>query len=188
MVKTGVRSPQIAQGVKAVGRGCLLLPAAITALALAGCTSDDGRRTTQTRDVLEFTRVDTRDSVDVRLHVGKRRRVHVLAGDKVIEDVQTDVRDGTLHLAFDHDEFGDSRVVVEVSVPEMTGIRAPGRATSTPRPSTPAPSTSARTALPTSRCMAPRSGSPSSWAVRATRTFPAWRPAERMCPWPVQAI
>jgi len=36
------------------------------------------------------------------------------------------VSDGTLHLTFDHDGFGDSNVVVEASVPKVTGIEASG--------------------------------------------------------------
>jgi Putative auto-transporter adhesin, head GIN domain len=108
-------------------RALLLLPAAVAALALAGCTiGDDGRRVTQARDVADFTRIDNRDSVDVRLHVGERQRVRVRAGEKVIDDVHTEVRDGTLHLSFDHDGFGPSEVVVEASVPKLTGIEASG--------------------------------------------------------------
>jgi len=96
-------------------------------VVLTGCRfGDDGPRTTQTRDVADFTRLDNRDSVDVRLHVGEPTRVRVLAGDKVIDDVRTEVRDGTLHVTFDHDGFGYSDVVVEASVPALTGIQASG--------------------------------------------------------------
>jgi hypothetical protein len=50
-------------------RSLFLIPAAVAALALAGCTvGDDGPQTTQTRDVADFTRIENRDSVDVRLH------------------------------------------------------------------------------------------------------------------------
>jgi putative autotransporter adhesin-like protein len=105
----------------------LVLPVAIAALALAGCTvGDDGPRTTQTRDVARFARIDNRGSVDVRLHVGEPQRVRVRAGEKVIDDVGTEVRDGTLQLTFDHDGFGGGDVVVDVSVPELTGIEASG--------------------------------------------------------------
>src|SRR5215207_11512001 len=97
------------------------------AVILAGCSfGDDGPRTTQARDVADFTRLDNRDSVDVRLRVGEPTRVRVLAGEKVIDDVRTEVRDGTLHVMFDHDGFGPSDVVVEASVPALTGIEASG--------------------------------------------------------------
>jgi hypothetical protein len=108
-------------------RRLLLIPVAIAALAVAGCDiGDDGPRTEQTRDVAEFTRIDNQDSVDVRLHVGERGPVRVSAGEKVIDDVGTEVRDGTLHLTFDADGFGVGDVVVEASVPELTGIEASG--------------------------------------------------------------
>src|SRR5688500_15406411 len=109
-------------------RALLLLPAvlaalafgalALAALALGGCS------TTQTRDVADFTRIENSTSVDVRLRVGEPQRVRVLAGEKVIDDVRTEVRDGTLHLTFDHDGFGGDDVVVETSVPSLAGIHA----------------------------------------------------------------
>jgi hypothetical protein len=111
-------------------RALLLFPAALAALAglaLAGCSiGDDGPLTTQTREIAGFTRIDNRDSVDVRLHVGERQRVRVRAGEKAIDDVGTEVRDGTLYVTFDHDGFGGSDVVVDASVPKLTGIAASG--------------------------------------------------------------
>ncbi len=104
-------------------RVLLLLPLA-AALALTAC--DDGPTTTQARDVADFTRIDNRDSVDVRLQVGEPQRVRVRAGEKVIDDVRTEVRDGTLEITFDRDGFGGSDVEVEVSVPKLTAIEASG--------------------------------------------------------------
>jgi hypothetical protein len=52
--------------------------------------------------------------------------VRVRAGEKVIDDVRTEVRDGTLRLTFEHDGFGGGDVVVEASVPKLTGIEASG--------------------------------------------------------------
>jgi len=105
----------------------LLTPAALGTVALAGCgLGDDGPRTTQSRDVAGFTRIDNRGSVDVRLRVGGPQRVRVTAGEKVIDDVHTDVRDGTLRVTFDHDGFGGDNVVVEASVPSLEGVDASG--------------------------------------------------------------
>ena len=99
----------------------------VPALALAGCSvGDDGPTTTQARDVAAFTRIDNRDSVDVRVDVGEPQRVRVRAGEKVIGDVRTEVRDGTLRVTFDHDGFGGDDVMVEASVPELTAIEASG--------------------------------------------------------------
>jgi Putative auto-transporter adhesin, head GIN domain len=105
----------------------LLIPAALAGLSLAGCgLVDDGPRRTQTRDVAAFTRVENRDSVDVRLRVGEPQRVRVVAGEKVIDDVRTEVHDGTLELTFDHHGLGGYDVVVEASVPRLTAIAASG--------------------------------------------------------------
>ena len=73
-------------------RRVLLLAAAVTtaAVAVTGCSiGDDGPRTSQTRDVPAFTRIDNADSVDVRVHVGEPQRVRVRAGEKVIDDIRT---------------------------------------------------------------------------------------------------
>ena len=105
----------------------LLIPAAIAALALAGCSlGDDGPRTTQTRAVAAFSHIDNQDSVDLRLHVGEPQRVRVRAGEKVIDDVRTEVHNGTLQVTFDHDGWGGDSVVVDVSVPRLAGIEASG--------------------------------------------------------------
>jgi hypothetical protein len=111
-----------------IRRSLLLVPAAVAAVALAGCTiGDDGPTRTQTRDVAAFTRIDNSGSVDVRLHVGgERQRVLVRAGEKVIGDVGTEVRDGTLLVTFDHDGFGGDDVVVEASVPRLDALKASG--------------------------------------------------------------
>ena len=93
--------------------------------ALAGC-GDDGPRTSQTRDVAAFTRIENRSSVDVRLRVGEPQRVQVFAGEKVIDDVSTEVRDGTLEVDFDHSGWGGDDVEVEATVPELTGIEVLG--------------------------------------------------------------
>jgi hypothetical protein len=108
-------------------RSALLLPAAFATIALTGCAlGDDGPRVTQTRDVDTFTRIDNDSSVDVRLHVGEPQRVRVRAGDKVIDDVHTDVRDGVLRVRFDHSGLGGSNVVVEASVRSLDGIALSG--------------------------------------------------------------
>lgn len=115
-------------GVMSSPRSLLLLFAgAAAALALAGCDfADDGPRTTQTRDVAAFTQIDNRGSVDVRLHVGEQQHVKVWAGEKVINDVRTEVHNGTLEIAFDHHGWGGNNVVVEASVPKLAGIEASG--------------------------------------------------------------
>jgi Putative auto-transporter adhesin, head GIN domain len=111
--------------VMPVPRPLLLTP--LLAVALGGCAiGDDGPAVTQTRHVAGFARVDDRASVDVRLHAGAPRSVRVMAGEKVIDDVRTEVRDGTLRVSFDHSGWGGNDVVVEASTPKLIGIDASG--------------------------------------------------------------
>jgi hypothetical protein len=108
-------------------RALSFLAATVAAVGLAGCAiDDDGPRAAQTRDVASFTRVENSGSVDVRLHVGGPQRVRVRAGEKVIDDVHTDVRDGTLSVTFDHHGFGNGDVVIDATVPKLVGIAASG--------------------------------------------------------------
>lgn len=105
----------------------VLLPAAVAAVALAGCSLvDDGPRTSQTRHVGAFTRIDNGGAADLRVHVGERRRVRVHAGRHVIDDVRTEVRDGTLRVTFDHHGLGPGDVDVDISVPRLTEIASSG--------------------------------------------------------------
>jgi Putative auto-transporter adhesin, head GIN domain len=105
----------------------LLIPAALVIVALAGCSvHDDGPRRSQTRDLAAFTRIDTRASADLNVHVGEPQRVQVRAGRKVVGDVHTEVHDGALEVTFDHHGLWPSDVVVDVSVPRLTAIATSG--------------------------------------------------------------
>lgn len=66
------------------------------------------------------------NAVHVTLHAGEPHKVRVRAGDKVIDDVRTEVRDGTLYMRFDHDGWGAPDVRVDAWTPRLTGIRSDG--------------------------------------------------------------
>jgi hypothetical protein len=108
-------------------RSLLLIPAAAAAVALTGCSlGDDGPRTTATRTLAPFTRIDDHASADVRLHVGGRQSVRVHAGQKVIRDVHTDVIDGTLRITFPHHGLLGDSVEIDATVPKLAGIDVSG--------------------------------------------------------------
>src|SRR5687767_3455260 len=101
-------------------RKLLIVPAAAAALALGGCIGiDAGPTTTQDRDVAAFTRIKAEDKVDVDIRAGEPRRIHVRAGEKVIDDVRTEVRDGTLYVSYDGPGIRKGRLLVEVAAPEV---------------------------------------------------------------------
>jgi hypothetical protein len=108
-------------------RIALILPVAAATLALTGCIGiDAGPTTTQSRDVPAFTRVKAEDQVDVDLRVGEPRRLRVRAGEKVIDDVRTEVRDGTLFVSYDGPGIRNGRLLIEVAAPRIDGIAITG--------------------------------------------------------------
>jgi hypothetical protein len=108
-------------------RIALILPIAAATLALTGCIGvDAGPTTTQTRDVDAFTRVKAEDEVDVNLRVGEPRRLRVRAGQKVIDDVRTEVRDGTLYVWYDGPSIREGRLLVEVAAPAVDALAVSG--------------------------------------------------------------
>jgi hypothetical protein len=108
-------------------RIALILPVAAATLALTGCVGiDAGPTTSQTRDVGAFTRLKAEDQVDVNLRVGEPRRLRVRAGEKVIDDVRTDVRDGTLYVWYDGPKIREGRLLVEVAAPAVDAIAITG--------------------------------------------------------------
>ncbi len=108
-------------------RIALILPVAAATLALTGCIGiDAGPTTTQSRDVPAFTRVKAEDQVDVDLRVGEPRRLRVRAGEKVIDDVRTEVRDGTLFVSYDGPGIRNGRLLIEVAAPSIDAIAITG--------------------------------------------------------------
>jgi len=108
-------------------RIALILPVAAATLALPGCIGvDAGPTTSQARDVEAFTRLKAEDEVDVNLRVGESRDLRVRAGEKVIDDVRTEVRDGTLYVSYDGPNIREGRLLVEVAAPTVDAIAITG--------------------------------------------------------------
>ena len=108
-------------------RIALILPIAAATLALTGCVGiDAGRTTAQTRDVEAFTRVAAEDEVDVNLRVGESRHLRVRAGEKVIDDIRTEVRGDTLYVGYDGPSIRNGRLLVEVAAPAVEAIAING--------------------------------------------------------------
>jgi hypothetical protein len=108
-------------------RIALILPIAAATLALTGCIGvDAGPTTTQTRDVDAFTRLKAEDEVDVNLRVGESRHLRVRAGEKVIDDIRTEVRNGTLYVSYDGPSIREGRLLVEVAAPAVDGVDITG--------------------------------------------------------------
>jgi hypothetical protein len=101
----------------------------VAALGVAGCGG--GPRTTQTREVAPFDRLEVDSSIDVDVVPGDANKVLVSAGENVIDHVETASRDGVLHLSIrDHglvigpDPYDDVRV--QVSSAALQGVLVQG--------------------------------------------------------------
>jgi hypothetical protein len=99
------------------------------ALLAAGCGG--GRRTTETRDVGSFDRINVVGDIDVEVVPGADGTVKVTAGEKVIDRVVTEIRDRTLNVRIrDHglvigsDPFKD--VHIEASSDALNTITITG--------------------------------------------------------------
>ena len=99
------------------------------ALASAGCGA--GPRTTETRTVAPFDRIQVEGSIDVDVVPGDANTVLVTAGEHVIDHVEASSSDGVLHLSIRDrgivigpDPFDDARV--QVSSAALQGVRVEG--------------------------------------------------------------
>ncbi len=110
-------------------RIALLVPAIAAAVALSGCIGvDAGPTATDERDVAAFTRIKAEDEVDVNVRAGEPRRLTVRAGEKVIGDVRTEVRDGTLYVSYDGPSIRKGRLSVDVAAPRVEALAISGSA------------------------------------------------------------
>ena len=102
----------------------LLVPVAAAALALSACGA--GPSTEEPRSVGAFDRIEAEDGVDVVLRSGREPELRVRAGEHVIDDVHTEVRDGTLRVW--HDDIGwfAGDIVIDVRAPSITALDVSG--------------------------------------------------------------
>ena len=100
-------------------------------LAIAGC--GDGPTRSQTRDVKhDFQAIELHGDANLRVHIGSPRKVVVSAGERRLDDIETDVRGDTLRIDTD-DRItlsfgGNDEVDVDVTVPSLAELRVKGSA------------------------------------------------------------
>jgi hypothetical protein len=100
-------------------------------VAIAGCGS--GPLVTQTRDVAPFASIAVQDSIDVDVVPGASEEVEVTAGENVIERVETETRDGVLHvdvrdrgIVIGKDPFHDLRVRIPAGALDRIRVSGAG--------------------------------------------------------------
>ena len=109
----------------------LLSAGLLSAMLVTGCgvRFDDGPSATQTRSVAPFQRVTVNGSTDVNVRLGDRTSVVVHGGRTVIDDVRTEVRDGTLVVERTDDDtltLGGDDLRVDVVVPRVDAAEVHG--------------------------------------------------------------
>jgi len=109
----------------------LLSAGLLSAMVATGCgvRVDDGPTVSQDRAVAPFQRIALDGSPDVDVVLGDHTRVVVRGGRKVVDQIHTDVRDGTLHVdREDHDTLvlDENTPHIEVEVPRLEAAEVHG--------------------------------------------------------------
>lgn len=104
------------------------LPVALLASSFCTVTQADSER----RDLNGFTAVDARSGIDVDIRIGDEFLVEVDSGDEDLDDIETEVRNGTLQISIDRDDWnwGDwqNSYVVSIVMPALEEVEASGGA------------------------------------------------------------
>lgn len=82
-----------------------------------------GPMTDEERNVTDFDRLKVSSGIDVRLSQGNRHRVIIKANEDIIDDVESEVINGTLKLNVDRNWFrGGGTVKAEITFVELSSI------------------------------------------------------------------
>lgn len=107
-----------------------ILAAGLLIAMLSACSKDPGPTHLEARDVPEFKGLDIEGGSRLEIAVGSPQRVQVEAPQSVLEDIETDVRDGVLFVRSRAKHWvvsgGRSRITIRISVPHLESLRLTG--------------------------------------------------------------
>ena len=108
--------------------GVCLLVGITSCEALAKMAEDDGPILTETRQVGSFTKLRVSSFLDVYVTQGSAISVEVKASESLMEDITTEVKNGTLVIDYDKNTWnmGNVTAKVYVTVTELSSIDASG--------------------------------------------------------------
>lgn len=102
----------------------LILTIGSTLSALAANGGDD----TQTRNVSGFNAIDVSTGIDLYLTMGSSEEVKIVADEEIIDDIKTEVRNGTLHIYMKRNNWfnwgGNKTRKAYVTVKELEELHA----------------------------------------------------------------
>lgn len=97
---------------------------------LSACSHDAGPTHVEVRDVAEFRGLDVEGGSRLEISVGDEQRVQVEAPQSVLDDIETEVRDGTLYVRTRAKSWvvggGAARVTIRVAVARLDSLRLAG--------------------------------------------------------------
>ncbi|MEW6410850.1 MAG: head GIN domain-containing protein [Candidatus Zixiibacteriota bacterium] len=90
------------------------------------CIDGSGEIVTQTRDLGEFTRIESSGSFDIYVYVGSKQEVTITFDDNLIDLVETRVHGKTLDI-FCEETFRTRRDCrIEIHIPELRAVKISG--------------------------------------------------------------
>ena len=106
----------------------MIAAAAFVASVLAGCCIDgSGDVVKETRRLSKFNRIRIETSGSVSISKGDRRQVTVRTDDNIIDRIDTDVRNGTLHIDLNPSTCIDPTTLrINIQTPEIEKLRVDG--------------------------------------------------------------
>ncbi len=90
------------------------------------CIDGSGDIVTQTRDLGEFTRIESSGSFDIYVYVGQKQEVKVTFDDNLIDIVETKVHGKTLDIFCDESFRSRRDCRIEIHIPELKAVKISG--------------------------------------------------------------
>jgi hypothetical protein len=107
-----------------------LLAVIVAILALTACSERSGPVEVQTRELPQFNAIDMEGAAALQIVVGAPNSVQIEASAKVLDRIDTEVRDGTLYIRSRAKNWLTSRggrhVSVRINLPELQVLRLGG--------------------------------------------------------------
>lgn len=103
--------------------------ALIVALLLSACihgVRGSGVRKTEQRDLPAFNSIDTSGAFDVEVTCQKFASFEIEADDNILPLVQTEVRDGVLHVTTTKSYSSTGGIKLRIEVPDLTSVKSTG--------------------------------------------------------------
>lgn len=103
--------------------------ASILALVFSGCMSGvrgSGVRKTEKRDLPAFNAIETSGAFEVEVNCQKPASFELEADDNIVPLIQTEVRNGVLHVSTTKSYMSSGGIVLRITVPDLASVKSTG--------------------------------------------------------------